>query len=121
MQSFAIQCFEKIEFDVTAKIKLDSSYEEKPVFRSAETALKTFFSFDAREFGQPVTSADIISVLQSVKGVSAVDLDKLAYTSDPDTPLHRLSAKPARRDEPGVIRPAQLLILGPEGVGIKKW
>lgn len=119
MQSFEVQCFEKVEFDVAARIKFDSSYEEDRVFRGAGSALKASFSFDAREFGQPVTTADIIVVLQSATGVTAVDLDKLAYTSDPNTPLRRLSATSARREEAGSNKPAQLLVLNPDGINLQ--
>ena len=79
-----------------------------------ETSLRDSFSFDARDFGQPVSQSEVIAVIQSVPGVTAVDLDKL-YRSEAlpaEQVLNdRLFADPP---QPGSETPAaELLTLDP--------
>ena len=70
-------------------------------------ALLAAFSFQKRAFGQDIAASELISVLQGVSGVVAVDLQRLGET---DGPL--LKAHTARWDEDEArIRPAQLLLL----------
>ena len=69
-------------FRAAAKIGIDPAYEHAPVLAAVEAALRTAFSFDARDFGRPVASSEVIAVMQSVPGVVAVDLDELRRTDD---------------------------------------
>jgi hypothetical protein len=86
------------------------------------------FSFERRSFGQPVTAAEIIAVLQTVEGVLAVDLRGFAPVHDTvaapvgetedaaaaTAPVPAfLPAAAARVAADGMIEPAELLIVNP--------
>ena len=44
-------------------------------------ALLSAFGFEARDLGQGVSASDVITVIQHVRGVAWVDLDRLAAIS----------------------------------------
>jgi hypothetical protein len=73
------------------------------------------FSFSLREFGQPVTTSDVLGVMQSVDGVVAIDLDALYLTGTPKALASALLASRAHW-ELGTVIPAALLTLRPEGL-----
>lgn len=64
-------------FRLSGKLGVDRAYIQDAVKEEVEAALRTRFSFDAREFGQPVAKSEVIAAIQGVKGVLAVDLDEL--------------------------------------------
>ena len=59
------------------------------VIEAVRTGLLAAFSFDARDFGQPVSLDEVVAVIHRVPGVVAVDVDALAP--------HRQAAAPAVR------------------------
>ena len=66
-----------------------------------------------------VTAAEVVTLIQSVAGVVATDLNQLYLTTDPAgpsqiEPVPFLPAAPAHW-EAGTIKPAQLLLLNPLG------
>jgi hypothetical protein len=70
--------------------------------------LRTKFSFDARNFGQPVVSSKVIAVMQSVPGVVAIDLNKIYRAGQP--PSDRLLAALPKTGTDG-LDPAELIVL----------
>ena len=104
-------------FTVTVKIKIDSTYLFESVQAAVNNALKESFSFESRDFGQDVTPAEVIAVVQKVKGVIYADLQALDGT-DPFTVLHyRLSAGVARWQGNTII-PAELLTINETSITI---
>jgi len=99
-------------FRLKAKIKVHEDYEAEPVLAAAESLLRERFSFAARRFGQAVTLSEVVSVLQSVAGVVAVDVDEL-YREGQAPQL--LSHLPAAAPLPGATETfgAELLTLDP--------
>jgi hypothetical protein len=75
-----IETFERFFFEVHATLRLDPRRESGPVVQAVREALLRAFSFETRDFGQPVTAAEVITVMQRVPGVVAVDLDQLYRT-----------------------------------------
>ncbi len=75
--------------------------------------------FANRAFGQPVTAAEVMTLLDGIAGVIAVDVDKLYLVTDPGGPdqTRPPAMLPARRArwESGAIQPAELLLLAPAG------
>lgn len=67
-----------VDFSVSVRIKVNSDYIFDNVKTNVLQALKNAFSFEAREFGQGVTPAEVISVVQKVEGVVYTDLDELS-------------------------------------------
>lgn len=81
-QPVRIASFEPLYFNVAAKLLIDSTYIVERVFAAAELAVREYFAFVNREFGQEVTVAELIQILEAVEGVDAVDFDQLSLTAD---------------------------------------
>ena len=118
---FELQSYERIYFDVEATVLIDPRYDSKKLLKAVRAAVLNAFSFPRRSFGQPVTAAEVITVLQGVDGVLATDLDGLAPASaDPEQPIpleQVLTAESARRDG-GKFFPAQMLLVNPGRIAI---
>ncbi len=64
-------------FRLKAKVKVDEDYDSAAVLAAVERELRIAFSFEAREFGQPVMQSEVVAIIHSVPGVVAVDVDEL--------------------------------------------
>ena len=126
-QRFRIDSYQPLFFNVKAKVMVDSAYMPAAVLDAVEGALKETFSFERRDFGQPVTPAEIITTIQGVPGVVATDLDHLyRYRDDqpppdPDEqiPPEVLEARQVRLKGTG-IEPTQLLLVNPVGIKLEE-
>jgi hypothetical protein len=96
-------------FHLAARVKVDPDYETAVVLAAVESALRAQFSFEAREFGQPVASSEVIAVMQSVRGVTAIDLNKLYRVGG--SPADRLWAALPQAGAGGTLAPAEVLVL----------
>jgi predicted phage baseplate assembly protein len=96
-------------FHLAARVKVDPDYETPVVLSAVEAALRAQFSFEAREFGQPVASSEVIAVMQSVRGVTAIDLNKLYRVGG--SPTDRLLAALPQAGAGGTLAPAEILVL----------
>lgn len=123
---------------VSAKVRLLPDYVWEKVAPKIRTKMLDTFSFEARELGQDVFLSEVISAMQSVPGVSYVDVDALGGIAERNadgtlrTPNELIDAaqaiaqqvEPSRRvrvnlpEIPKVsansIRPAQIAYLVPE-------
>lgn len=117
VDSFLLQTF-----SIEAGVLIDPRYVSKEVLARAEADLRRTFSFQNRNFGQFVTAAEVLAVIQAVEGVIAVDLDRLERDDAPEagTSLTAvLQAERARIDEEnGAILPAEMLLLNPAAKGV---
>ena len=107
-------------FSIEASVLIDSCYLVEDVLAKVETTLKEAFSFENRDFGQPVTAAEVLKFMQEVEGVVAVDLDKLERddgSQEYASFTTILEANKARLDD-GDILPAELLLLNPASKGV---
>ncbi len=115
-----IKSFEQRFFHLKAKVKVHGDYLADAVLKEVNERLREHFSFDAREFGQPVTLSEVIAVIQRTAGVRAVDVDELYRTDETVTPaLHaRLpAAQPLSGTEK--VTASELLTLEPGDPDIK--
>ncbi len=117
VDSFLLQTF-----SIEAGVLIDPRYVAEEVLALAQAELRRTFSFENRSFGQFVTAAEVLAVIQAVEGVIMVDLDKLERDDAPEdgTSLTAvLQAERARIDEKsGDIMPAELLLLNPATKGV---
>lgn len=97
-------------FHLGMRIKHDPDHDIKKVLAAVEAALRTAFSFDARDFGRIVARSEIIAVAQAVDGVLGVDLDRF-YRGATITLEERLTPAPATTDAQGNGIAAELLLL----------
>lgn len=114
--------FQPRTFSLEAGVILDPRYIAEEVLDRIEAELRAAFSFAGRNFGQYVTAAEVLDVIQAIEGVVAVDLDRLERDDAPVTgrsPQIILEAKKARIDlASGEILPAELLLLNPAAKGV---
>jgi hypothetical protein len=108
-----IESFSKRSFKITAQVKVDSAYKSDLVLAAVAAALESGFSFDARDFGQPVALSEVFEVIQSVPGVVAVDITRLLLT-----PLPFPIALPAPVIETFLSANLQTVEVAAEKVGI---
>ncbi len=122
-----IELYRRRYFDLEAAVRVDPTYLAADVCEAARAALLDTFSFSRRSFGQPVTAAELIEVIEAVPGVVATYLKTLyqfaadveiALGADAGHPLDQvLSVRPAHVEGDG-IEPAELLLVNPAGVTI---
>lgn len=99
-------------FRVSGTLSIDPAYLAEPVKAAVDAALRAKFSFDARQFGQPVAKSEVIAAIQAVKGVVAVDLDALHRTDATEEDLavtklfDRLTAQLPVAGAPATTNPA---------------
>lgn len=109
----AIKSYHDLRFKVIASVKVDPDFIQEKVMGGIEIALRRSFSFDARSFGQPVMLSEVITVIQEVAGVVAVDISKLHRTDATET---RETFLPAASPQTGAgpnVAAAALLTLDP--------
>jgi len=110
-----IQGFTRALFRLTSKILVDSRYIFDDVKKQVEAVLLSEFSFEKRQFGQAVTSAAVIAIIQGVEGIIAVDLDLLYRDGQAENLNPILPAATASRSGT-IYSPAELLLIHPYGV-----
>lgn len=99
-------------FRVKAEIEVKSDYMPEKVLLEVGKKMRQSFSFDSREFGQPVRYSEVIAVLQNVQGVNAVNVRKLYYSKEePDLNDYLVAAIPVPGDKE--IFAAELLTIDP--------
>jgi len=117
-EPLVLQGFKRIYFYLEAKVLVDSTYDRSVVLAAVQKAVQDAYTFNVRKFGQAVTSAEVISLIQSIPGIIASDLDKL-YREDMTPGLNSiLEARPAKLLDSGtglppVYLPGELLLLHP--------
>ena len=76
-------------FRVAADLSVDPAYEAGQVLQAVEVeaAVRSAFSYDARQFGQPVAESEVVATVQAVAGVVAVDLNELHRVDTPPEEL----------------------------------
>jgi hypothetical protein len=101
-------------FQLRARLAVAPAYERGAVASAAGAALREAYARDRRGFAQPVLLAEIITLVQRVEGVAALEPDALFVTGLAPRVHPRLEAAPARRDpDTGLPRGAQLLLPHP--------
>jgi hypothetical protein len=111
-QPFMVDAADMITFALTAGIYRDPDYEWPAVRNAARAALLDAFSFDARDFAQPVTESEVLAVLQGVPGVQGIRLVVLGPSGVGGGVAAMVPSLPARVAGTDVL-PAQLLTIDP--------
>lgn len=112
----------KVPVEIEAVIKVHSDYVDETVRASAEKALQGYFAFDNLDLGQPIHLSDVYRVLQDVKGVVAVDINRLQFKNASDRQGHGATPEPVQSHlriyparvigiDPVKIAPAELAII----------
>jgi predicted phage baseplate assembly protein len=107
---FEVRSYQPVFFRLGLKIKRDPAYLPDLVAAAIDAALRSAFSFEARDFGRPVALSEVVAVAQQVPGVVAVDVDRFYRGTTPKRE-ERLLAAGARVAANGSALPAELLLL----------
>jgi hypothetical protein len=110
--------YDPIFFRISGSITAKPEALISKVAAAVESALRSAFSFDARDFGQPVHLSEVIATIQNVHDVLEVDLNQF-YRSDlsPDLATHIPAAVPRPgKDE---FFAAQMLTLDPRPLDLE--
>jgi hypothetical protein len=76
-----VKSYEPRFFRLAAAIQVAPDYLPEKVVAEVDALLRDRFSFDAREFGQPVHRSEVIGLIQNVAGVVSVTVKEF-YRSD---------------------------------------
>ncbi len=107
-----IESYKPRLFRVKAKIEVKPDYLEEDTLSAVMEKLRESFSFESREFGEPVTLSEIVAIMQNVTGVNAVDVDNLYFSEDEEKLNYRLeAAKPVSGNQ--TVFAAEILTLDP--------
>jgi len=109
---FCVQSYRSATFRFGGKVKIDPDFIAAKVLDEVDSALRITFSFDMREFGQPVALSEVIAVIQAIAGVIAVDVDSL-YRGKKQKLEPRIPAQAAIIQSNGQLQAAELLTLHP--------
>ena len=139
---FMLDSFNQKTFSLAAKIKVSEDMLSDKVLESVKNIILDTFSFEKRQFAQPVTLSEVLTLIQNVQGVLFVDLDEFHLDDDSNeevvtgnsisissrhgqkqteitqNKLERyLSCSPAYYDDKmKKIIPTEILIVNPQGV-----
>jgi hypothetical protein len=105
-------------FRLGVRVRCDPRHDSEQVLARVEAALRSRYSFEARDLSAPIFESDVVATAQGVAGVIAVDLTALYGGTAPveqtvASRQRRLLAS-RMRVESGLPRPAELLTLHPE-------
>ncbi|MEH0553618.1 putative baseplate assembly protein [Streptomyces sp. B21-101] len=101
----------ELPFTLAVAILPAPDREPDTVSSAVEHALAQLYSFERRDFAQPVTAAEAIATAQRVPGVVAAKLTELHLTGQPAPVASLLLARGAHLDSAGTAVPAELLVL----------
>ncbi len=109
-----IQSYDPATFLLKAAVKIDGDADGDKVLAAVESALRSAYSFDAREFGQPVTIDDVYATIQNVPGIVAADILLLCRKDKIESkPRPWLVAALPSTHKDGSVTAAELLTLDP--------
>ncbi len=118
-QQIKVESFDQLLFNLAANVAVDSRYIVKDVFSAVQSALTDSFSFANRSFGQPVTAAEVMTIIQQVSGVIYVDLTSLYLSSD-SAALNQVLPANIAHVENGTIHHAQLVLINPLSITLQE-
>lgn len=75
-----VQSYRRAFFRLSGVVTIDPAAPAPTVLATAESALRSAFSFDARAFGQSVGLGEVMATIQTVPGVRAVEIDQFFRT-----------------------------------------
>jgi len=114
-QLIRVGTFSQLLFNLKVNLAVDSRYVVKEVFTAVKSALAEAFSFPKRGFGQGVSAAEVITIIQKIPGVIFVDIESLYLSSDSED-LDQLLTASIAHVKNNLIQPAQLLLINTLGI-----
>lgn len=130
-----ISSYKSIHFKLSGRVMIHEDYVESDVLINCHDAVINSYGFDQRQLGQSLARSEILSNIQAVPGVIAVDLDVFCLdsesytyriaseTSQPTTVVvnNSLIAADSARWRNDKITPAELLTVNSSEVKLVTW
>ena len=107
-----LSSYDPVFFRIAGTVTVDAVHLVSDVSANVQAALRATFSFDQRDFGQPVHRSEVIATIQAVDGVEFVDLTAF-YPSGSGVSLQTDIAAAVPRPGKNEFFAAQLLTLDP--------
>ncbi len=111
---FVCENGELITFDLSAEVLINPAYRWVDVEAALRNGLVQAFSYAQRNFGQPVSAAEVVEKMHAVKGVTAVDLNALGSATALSAILPSRIASCDKNSQ--LIRPAAMLLINTSGI-----
>jgi len=111
---FRVLSYRSAPFRLIGNITVDPAYVKEEVLDEVKSSLREKFSFEVRQFGQPVSLSEAYAVIQEVAGVVAVDIDKLYRTDETGSipsDMRLNAALPEKDSITGDMLGAEMLLL----------
>jgi hypothetical protein len=110
--AFTIKSYRQALFQIHGTVTIHADHVIDAVLAAVTEDLSERYSFDSRQFGQPVALSEAIAAIQSIPGVVAADIDQF-YRTDATTPAiqPRLIADRPAMGADGFVEAAELLLL----------
>jgi predicted phage baseplate assembly protein len=109
-----VKSFRPVTFCVAGTVFAAPDRVADDVLAAVREALLAHFSFEVRDFGQPVALSEVVGVMQNVPGVIAIDLDALFFTGNAsERKTYLAAAKPKNGASSASAAPAELLTIDP--------
>ncbi len=109
-----------VPFTLSAKLRIDPDFTAEggsdAVLAQLRATLRAAYAFSERKIGAPVRASDLITLMQLVPGIVAVDLDALHRVDQPATLTPILGAEVPRRGGEGAQLGAEILVLSADPV-----
>jgi predicted phage baseplate assembly protein len=108
-----VDSFRPIPFRLAVEVLADPDRIAADVYAAVAGALRDFYAADRRDFGRPVTTAEVLAAVQRVIGVQAARITELRAdpAGRPVTPALRAPEAHWDPAHPGDLIPAGLLLL----------
>lgn len=106
----SVESYHAVAFRLGAKVGIDPDHLWENVLPEVERRLGEAFGFEARGLGQAVTLSEVVAVVGTTPGVTAVDVDLLHRDDGPEGLNPRLVAATPRAGGVGTL-PAELLVI----------
>ncbi len=106
-------------FNIGAGLMIDPDFIADKVLEDAASRLSTQFSFASRKFMQAVSFSEVITCLQDVEGVLAVDIDNLCRAEDSHPSIQFFLGASLPAIGPAAFTGAELLTIAPGGINLK--
>ncbi|HEX6863947.1 MAG TPA: putative baseplate assembly protein, partial [Thermoanaerobaculia bacterium] len=114
---FEIAGYQPVTFELAAQVLVDRRYRLPTVEAAIVSVLENAYSFAESRFGQILTSAEAITLIQGVAGVVSVELTAFHRTGAPARVEPQIRAEKAV-DTPDGLHPAELLTIDVPGIAL---
>lgn len=104
-------------FRISVAVKINPDYQGEKVLAAVRHKLRNQFSFDARDFGQPIHRSEIDALIHRIPGVVAIDINEFYGSENSPDLKPRLEARIPRLGGKKIF-PAQLLVLDPRPLNL---